>query len=561
MSAGRRVFRIKVTLRSPFLFQGLDLAGHGFDASAHRDEDGCIIIPGDHLRGHLRHAIAALTGGFDSDECKALFGTESPEVPPGKERNRPARGAILLSDLKGPTKEEIAIYHRIALDSTTGAAQEGSIQLIELTAKIGEEVSFEGRLVLRPIPGLPADAVDLLTTALQLIPAMGALKSSGFGEVVADECSIQPDTRVDRGAALLDGLSITVAFDRPLLVNALRDDTNFFRGAPIVPGAAIKGALAEALRDAGQDALLGEGFTRLRISHAFPLADDVLAGRALPHALAAVKNDVRLATDDAVLAALCAHGTPGYPWDWKDDQFAFARERLGRPGFDTKYDSRGRVEITDAGLAKESMLFVVQPVRIRGVRWRFALDYNGCSPELRHAVADVLKSGLDGLGRTGARMMVEGASLPPEPPRCEAGAVLLMLETPALLTDPTDPTRLFEQYARFFDTYADATLTDCWARQGDAGHYYGFRFPAYGTHRYQPFELTEPGSVFALTVRDPAELNDLLRHGLPAVKLTGNVLKKLTYQKCPFVPENGYGEISLLDAAGVDAMLKGAPHG
>ena len=73
--------------------------------------------------------------------------------------------------------------------------------------------------------------------------------------------------------------------------------------------------------------------------------------------------------------------------------------------------------------------------------------------------------------------------------------------------------------------------------------------------------MTEPGSVFALTVRDPAKLNDLLRHGLPAVKLTGNVLKKLTYQKCPFVPENGYGEVSLLDAAGVDAMLKGAPHG
>ncbi len=541
--SGRRVFEIAVTLRSPFIFQGLDVAGHGFDASAQRDELGRPIIPGDHLRGHLRHALAAMLGSADHAHCIALFGEPS---APGS-NDQPAPGALLLGDLRHDGgSPEIGAYHRIALNEKTGAAEEGSLQQIELAAPIGEEVAFGGRLVLRP--KAPPDAKRLLETALRMIPALGALKSAGFGEVVPDRCNITPLVDPLGEPVPVDAAryAVTVSFDRPLLVNADRLDNNLFRGATIVPGGAIKGALAAALRDAGDEALLDKAYSNLLIGHAFPLLGGVEGDRALPDVMVAADGQLRFGHRPDVLAELSGLEAPAFPGDWKEETSSKAREMLGRPPFRATRLPRGRVAVTGEGIAKDGALFVVMPVATAGHRWRFILDTTGCPLPLREAVARELVAGLDGLGRTGARMIVEHVgtvSLPVVPP---AGRVLLLLETPGALTDLRSDATLFVQYAAYFREVLGADLIACWARQRLAGHYQAIRHRAFGPDAYLPFELTEAGAVFELDVPNTIRLKACLRSGLPPSPF----LPSLTWETCPFMAENGYGEISILDPGG-----------
>jgi len=128
-----------------------------------------------------------------------------------------------------------------------------------------------------------------------------------------------------------------------------------------------------------------------------------------------------------------------------------------------------------------------------------------------------------------------------------------MLETPAVLTDPRCGTSLFEQYAKAFHHLAGATLLRCWASQRMAGHYYSYRFRAYGKGHYMPFELTEAGAVFEFEGTDAAKLSTLLAQGVDALRLEGNNLQSMSWSECPFVPENGYGEMS--DVTEVEALF------
>jgi len=536
--SGARAFEIAVVVRSPFLFQGIEVAGVGFDSSAQRDELGRPIIPGDHLRGHLRHALMALLGADAQDHCKRLFGEESPEAS----NDARERGALLLGDLHHDgAARQVSSYTRIALMEKTGAVQEGSLQQIELVAPIGEEVCFRGRLVLRP--KAPADAAQKLLTALQMIPALGANKSAGFGEVVSERCELRPlaEPPLITLPNQAGRYAVTVRFDRPLLVNADRLDNNVFRSAKIVPGGAIKGALAQALTDAGQDALLDEEFSNILIGHAFPLQDGMPADRAMPDLMIEAEGKIRFGHEPRVLEELSLTGVPSFPGDWKDAAWAQAQRMLGRPAFDHGFLPRGRVAVTPDGIAEEGKLFVVMPVATAGHRWRFILDMSDRPSTLCAAVSRELSAGLDGLGRTGARMIVEKIASISPPAQPAAGEVLLLLETPAALTDLRNGAPLFEQYAAYMHEVLGAKLLGCWARQRMAGHYQAIRHRAFGAASYLPFELTEAGAVFHLEVTETTKLGHALRRGLPPFDA------KLTWDTCPFMAENGYGEVSVLD--------------
>ncbi len=559
MNFGRLHCEIRVTIRSPFLFKGLDVAGHGFDASALRDEGGHLIVPGDHVRGHLRHALEVLEPKMvkhvfgegskgsrerDAEENSDKKPEERKEHDPALRQDKPQRGALLLGDLRGPLAERVAIYHRVALDERTGAAKEGSIQLIELPAPIGKAVTFTGSLVLRPREGYGTEEMRAaLDDALRLVPAMGALKSSGFGEVVAAECAvISPPPP---GAAFPQGhrWEVTVSFDRPLLVDSEMVDSNVFRGRSVIPGGAIKGSLAEMLRDGGHPIEASTDFTRLRIGHAFPLAGGRLADRAVPDALALAGDAWCLAPNDAELAMLAKKAAPAFPGDWKDAQFEQVRKAIGRPGSGLEHVSRGRVRIGEDGVAVSGALFVVQPVASRGHLWRFTLDIEKCPEPILSDVKAALMAGLDGVGRTGARMVVIDVAAAPIVQPVRGKKVLLMLETPAVLTNPEDETPLFEQYDRAFQHLAGAQLLRCWARQKMDGHYHAYRFRAFGAGQYQPFEVTEAGAVFELAAEDLSRLDALVHRGLPAMLGPD---RTLTWEDCPFVPENGYGDLSVI---------------
>lgn len=616
----RITLAVTVAVRSPFVFQGLDPAAYGYDASALRDEDRVPIIPGDHLRGHLRHALTTLAGNVTGDQAeqryktllRLLFGAASPGREPekGGEQDRPDRGLLIVGDLAAikVTRGDIDCaaadpigtpYPRVKIDESTGAADDAMLQQIELVAPIEAVVLFAGKIVVRPHRDLPPDVDADLRRALRLVPAMGALKSAGFGEVVHAQSDIRvapprPAPRIAWPAAP-DRLAVTVAFDRPLLVNVRRIAGNYFAGDTVVPGGAIKGAIAEALKDAGCRTIAdpgdptGAALSDIVVSHACPLTEaGDPADRAIPDSIVAVTRPdqeplladlagPRLHTDpagdgtlpapidwsDPEMKALIAAGTPAFAIDWKDEVFAAAQLRLNRPGSDLHHLPRGRVAIDPAtGIAEESKLFVVAPIGTRGRLWRFTLDRNSADAGTFAQVLGVLAAGLDGIGRTGARMSIVPngiRSIPaptlPAPRRFgTTDAFVILLETAAVLTDPDDdrpPHAQYEAAFRDLSCVPDIVLLTHFARRSLFGRYMGFRFRAFGDNRYQPFEVTEPGAVFVFTADSGGAfatwLAGIAATGLPAIRrpAAGASTGILDWRTCPFVPANGYGAITV----------------
>jgi hypothetical protein len=79
-----------------------------------------------------------------------------------------------------------------------------------------------------------------------------------------------------------------------------------------------------------------------------------------------------------------------------------------------------------------------------------------------------------------------------------------------------------------------------------AGGYLGTRRRAFGSGTYFPFVLTNEGSVFTLEISSEDARQALLhalRFGLPVPPFGA---RPLTWRNCPYVPENGYGEIDLI---------------
>lgn len=585
---------VQVAVRSPFIFQGLDPASYGYDANAIRDELHRPIIPGDHLRGHLRHALetlaqAAPSGRVDRALIALLMGDESPKRNAQAEgaQDLPAnRGMLIVKDLEardagiGPETKPVSVaagepFTRVRIDEDSGTAMEGMLQTVELVAGIGSVVRFRGEIVVRAHPALP-DRVDvLLDRALRLVPAMGAVKSAGFGEIVHQDSWIRRSRAVNaspRPRPTADRLSVEVEFDQPILVNAERTAANAFSGATIVPGAALKGALAEALRPAHPDIdkdgnAFGTSFSRIAISHAFPVLNGRLADRAIPNALAAITvedGEPRHLIGDmsrpGTFERLVREGVPAFPLDWKAVLETEVRGRLARPESGLRHLPRGRVKIDASGVADEGNLFVVAPVGVADRRWRFTIDRNGADAGTFSQVLAALDAGLDGLGRTGATMRVAADGLKSETrPAPRATGIdgvdhyVVTLETPAVLTDPDDPRPPRIQYEATFRELSGAAgveLVDCFALRRFYGNYMGFRFRSFGPGRYQPFEVTEPGAVFVIRPDAQGAFASWLDHvasvGLPAIRRAGPVpTATVDWRRCPFVPENGYGAISV----------------
>jgi hypothetical protein len=192
----------------------------------------------------------------------------------------------------------------------------------------------------------------------------------------------------------------------------------------------------------------------------------------------------------------------------------------------------------------------------------FSIDIAGVDvnerPRARRLVA-LLRQGLDGIGRTGAR-----ASFDDLPAAARAPAVApvrgyddlfaVVLLTDAVLTDPSRGDRSAEEAYRAYWSAAlrDAVLVDFVASQRLAGGYLAFRYrPWRGT--YHPFTLTEAGSVFLLRGASADGLKRLARTGLPLPRFAD--ADPLTWETCPFVPQNGFGAFRadhLADGVGLD---------
>lgn len=286
-------YALRLTLRSPFVFQGLANSRLGVDATYLRDEKDRPVIPADQVKGVLRSACftlirnrpaLALNGLF-----KKLFGDASQEnvARDPQLHDVPDRGALIAGDLAADC-ERRATTTRIEIDDETGTTKSGALQVVELAAPFGQEVDFEGKLVAFADSANEAQQIEtLLLRAIKLVPAIGAFKSAGFGEVVSACVAIEaPAAAVQLPKGGLaeatagkapERIAYRVTFDWPILVDADRVTDNLFVGSTIVPGTAFKGALAAKLKLAVAYPEAGEwekALANLRISHGFPENDE-----------------------------------------------------------------------------------------------------------------------------------------------------------------------------------------------------------------------------------------------------------------------------------------------
>lgn len=612
-----RSIDLKLTVRSPFIMPGLEAGAFGVDAAALRDERKRPLIPADQIKGLLRAAcvtLATVSGGdlVTREEIDALFGRPSPERRnSAEEQDIPARGALIFDDLAAddlavlpPAGEEekkespgaLKTITRVHIDPVTGAARTGHLYTVELVAALGEPVTFRGRVIVRlggtPSPLRSADpagwVAGLLDKAIKLIPAIGGLKSAGFGQVVdaatASTAILRPvEARSPAQPRAVGGSrrDYAVIFDRRLLVDAERLADNVWQGQAIIPGAVFKGALAERLKQAGANPESpadpeGRALAAIRITHAFP-ADGRqrrLMGMPLPLSLFVDDAPGLPAGADALMGGSPERTprrqkrVPRFQPDWKFTNETQVRKQLsagqetGKDDADDADDvawlARMHVKIGKDYVAESGNLFVdvARSPLVRGDpakprHWHLTIHQGGAdSADFQRFLAILETEGLDGVGATGAHATFL-AEVPPVPrpsnfgpTRESADLWAVMLATPAMLLDPRDlqgsppPKTLVQAYGDYWRETAGAELVNFYARQRLTGGYIAMRRRLYGK-TYYPFLLTEPGSVFLLKgdlVKGDLgrRLETLLATGLPAASLRGldNSEIPLSWRNC-----------------------------
>lgn len=581
MTVFRHEIPLSLTLVSPFATRG-PAARDTFDLPLARNEKGELILPGPLVLGVVRAALTRLVEELSGDEksrldaeIRALFGSGSRRdrgttQAAWQVANEPARAQLAIRDLvldeasAAKQLQNSKDYPRIQLDECLGSVNEGFLQFVALPFLVGEEVTFTGTVDVKASIVAPERAQTLLRKALALVPAIGAIKSSGFGKVAGVDVGpaavpIAAAVTAKRWAAG-DLLEVTYSVDRPFLVGGRMASANLFEGSPVIPGGAIKGTLAEALTrssrmtDAMRDFLAG-----LVIGHAFPRpASGQQSWQPLPLSVATATHKKRAIVFDRLRATHLDDPprrqgkalTLAYLPDMKDIRNnSPLRAQLGLDCETPSYVVRTRTKIdAERGNAAfgdgAGQLFSYAAVSPSGFVWvgRWVLPEDA-DATLAGEVEAFLQQGIVGLGKTGAlikaidvRIVTPAASLPAPP-------YALTLMTPAALND-VDALRhgcsLADDYAAYWRCRR-YTLTQFFASQQLVGGYVALRYPP-KAGRCEPYLLTEPGSVFLV---EPAEgavpIEQLLRHGLPP----NDWIDRRTWEGTPFLPTNGFGEVRL----------------
>lgn len=538
----RHSYSVLIDVRSPVLCAGLTPAGLGVDSSFIRDENRAPIIPSDHLKGLLRECW---TG-----DCVDLFGSE-----PDSGTLTPKRGHVFVSDFAvqkkrsrgettwGDFEESNNTTTRIHINPETGTADSGGLQVIELIAPYDDELRFSGRIVIHS----DFDPEGSLKNALQKISAVGANRSIGFGEISKITLALEGGTP-NQNTPLTEWFELSV--DRPLMVGTQMLEENVFHSDDIIPGGAIKGMLANALERGGKMSKpVGEALSKMRISHAFPITKEGIR-HGLPAPLSIVSVGDRF---QDILRDSITDDVPLYNVDWKPRHYSSLSPQLGNV-IDQQMTriQRTRTKIDANGTASDSSLFVYHSTPSRHScgtfrKWRFTVQPQ-TDPNTASIILDTLVGELDGLGKTDAIASIS-------PTKSFASGYVknavepsaLVLLTPALMIDPDDVGAMAksEQYSNYWKKVFDepGLQVETMATETLAGGYQAKRFRRGSSALYRPWLLTSPGAVFRFSGEfDQQKLLSFIDRGLPKPAYAAD----LNWQNCPFLSENGHGEVCFL---------------
>ena len=185
---------LNITLQAPFVSQASGESRPGLDVLMLRTPDGTdagdqgkIALPGALIKGNLVHAFNRIiedAGDSDVLNKKTLiqwFGR-------GSSKNYiPERGELGFDNywVAQPEQEPArdAVQYRIRVDEMTGAVKEGHFVVIESPYAPGKPVTFTGKIEYWGTSEKAKQLVQFIRIGFELIPALGAFKGVGFGQL------------------------------------------------------------------------------------------------------------------------------------------------------------------------------------------------------------------------------------------------------------------------------------------------------------------------------------------------------------------------------------------
>lgn len=595
-------FRIALalTIRGPLLCKSNDHLGFGIDSHSllRPDDQGrrCAAIAGSHIKGQLRHALQQLLGhgaappGFDAEALRRWFGPATPQDSEPDDWEPQRAGLRFAPYWRAPSTsraEQPQVLHRIRVSEEAGAVERGMLMVIETPLASGEEAVFQGDISLDATQEQAEQVCGWLSKAAEFISAVGALKSIGFGQVCAATASLRPvvNTAAVVELAAQEALWLSFGLDRPFcFAKPGHGSGNHFESVDFVPGAAIKGALlAAAARlagtagQAGRDAAtLLANSERIGFTHARLLGDDGARCAVLPQSLVIASGaffDLARFPEPALIDGVA----PAFQIDWKDaDARKAAKRFVPAPSLDARLVVRTAID-PDRGAARESALFAVDtldPGPYRFGAWLHWQDESGEPPpsSVHAALQRLLPQALNNLGKTKACATALRFESRPRPgfDADENGRWIVSLQSAAaLLPDcPGLPfanggVELHRLYVDAWQRLSGGTLQmeHCFVRQDIAGgRYLWGRFWKKRGGAYRPQLLTRAGSVFVLSSPETqrrqatALLARWAQSGLPTESLLPEDARG--WDRNPYQPQNGYGEIRVNDALHADPALR-----
>lgn len=591
---------VTITIAAPYATRAHVTGGFGIDLPLARDARNRLILPGSHVLGKLVEAtreLHELLPGPEGDGYKADLESlhAASSQTPDAERNtgtdkttgREARRNLGASDFVLERKGDRDVPRtRIARDNVTGTVAEGMMQVIEQPFAPGEDLVFTGEL--RMIGPLDKKQIARLRRALQFVTQFGGMRTVGFG--VARKVAIDAPKPVPAAAKVSAGarrLQLRLRFKDAFCAGEARNSPNTYVSAGYVPGGVIKGAIARqvlaasglsgTLEPAIRDRLpkdlqpLADGYESIVIRHATPVArDDSARARQRPDSLAAIEtaNGITIVDlaglDRPQDACLISGQMPLGRFDWKG-KHGDACDKLFPKREEPRKELRVRTQIDrDNRAAKTNRLFGVEYTLVHTHDFLSEIEVPA---GMAGALAVALQSGLGGIGRGGAyaeATLAETGGNPPLRPDAGNSRVVLTLASLALLRSPDSGPDLRGAYEAAFREIGlpeEWSLTAVFAQERLAGGAF-FLNRLQDKSGYRPWLLTTPGATF---VFDRKEGNQPLPAywfdsglKLPASVLGFHGLNGVPdlWRYCPYLPENGYGEITL-PAQTLDGKL---PH-
>ena len=565
--------RIKLTLVAPFLTKSTDAGAFGLDYPLAKNEHGKFFFPKKLIKGCLKQAwneIADVSNSFNLTDIEKWLGKKSKfENEEDLKIVDPVRGKIYFSDFVTNQTGDDGTTTRISIDNERGAVDEGALLVIESPFKPQTEVCFAGEIIYFAEDNEWQKIKNRLLKGLDWITNLGALENINFGQLKKVELTGETFPNVNTNTSAANGeqyLDLIITPQEPFCISKRRTTDNLFESEIFIPGGAIKGTLDETLKLINPDETafnaLRDNLHLIRFTHAFPSKSNI---RPVVAPLSLVKINVPSFYDaanykDAVLIGVPPQ-SPAFSVDWK--KFGDVESHFGWEMPSTILSVQTAIENNKA---KDGQLYGYEKINPKGFRWLGRIDLSRITDDATRAMVEgqlrrVLAQDLFGLGKTKALAKAEVfaentiSNKFDRSAKAQINKLIITLQTPFLLCNPTNldekcgKDELLTSYRETWEKLfgISATLSHFFASQSLAGgEYLHKRFQS--NNPYNPFLLTDAGSVFVFDVTDQtkadSKIDDWLKHGLPlpdwAKNLYGN-----NWETCPFLPENGFGEIAV----------------